>query len=214
MLAETGLLDGLDTTTHWAFAPTFRANFPQVNLHIDKVLVVAGQRGEYVMTGAASSWQDLIVYLISRHISPATAQNIGKFMLYSWDSRCQVPFSPPAEHGDSIIRQVQDWLKAKHARGVSTEQMADQSGLSPATFNRRFKQATGYSPIRYPQRVRGERARHLLESRDVPIEEIGWEVGYEELAAFRQIFKRLTTLSPGEYRRKFRIPEQTLARIA
>jgi transcriptional regulator GlxA family with amidase domain len=217
LLAETGLLDGLDTTTHWAFAPTFRMNFPQVNLHIDEVLMVAGQRGEFVMTGAASSWQDLIVYLISRHVSPATAQNIGKFLLYSWDCRSQapfMPFSPPADHGDSIIRQVQDWLQANHARGVTVEQIADQSGLTPTTFNRRFKQATGYSPIQYLQRVRVERARQLLEISNESIEQIAWEVGYEEVAAFRRVFKRFTTLSPGEYRRKFRIPEQSLARIA
>ena len=217
LLAETGLLDGLDTTTHWAFAPTFRKNFPQVNLHVDEVLMVGGQRGEFVMTGAASSWQDLIVYLISRHASPAIAQKIGKFMLYSWDCRSQapfMPFSPPADHGDSVIRQVQDWLQANHARGVSVEQMAEQSGLAATTFNRRFKQATGYSPIQYLQHLRVEKARGLLEGSDVPIEAISWDVGYEEVAAFRRIFKRLTTMSPGDYRRKFRIPERSLARIA
>jgi transcriptional regulator GlxA family with amidase domain len=213
LLAETGLLDGRDTTTHWAFADTFRKNFPEVNLHIDEVLLVAGERGEFVMTGAASSWQDLIVYLISRHASPATAQAIGKFMLYSWDSRSQapfMPFSPPGDHGDSIIRQAQDWLQANHAGEVTIEQMAKQSGLAAITFNRRFKQATGFSPIRYLQRLRVDIARHMLEGSDDPVEQVSWAVGYKDVAAFRRVFKRVTSLSPGAYRRKFRIPHKPL----
>lgn len=217
LLAETGLLDGRDTTTHWAFAPTFQRNFPDINLHIDEVLVVAGERGEFVMSGAASSWQDLIIYLISRHASPATAQAIGKFLLYHWDARSQapfMPFAPRTEHGDAVIRQAQDWLHANDSRGVTVERMAQQSGLASTTFNRRFRQATGHSPVQYLQRLRVEQARHLLEQTDSPIDEISWKVGYEEASAFRRVFKRVTTLSPGDYRRMFRIPDKRLAGIA
>lgn len=217
LLAETGLLDGRDSTTHWAFAPTFRRNFPDINLHIDELLVVAGERGEFVMSGAASSWQDLIIYLISRHASPATAQAIGKFLLYHWDARSQapfMPFSPRTEHGDAVIRQVQDWLHHGNSRSITVERMAQKSDLATATFNRRFRQATGFSPVQYLQNLRVEQARHLLEQTDNPIDEISWKVGYEETSAFRRVFKRVTTLSPGEYRRKFQIPDKSQARTA
>lgn len=214
LLAETGLLDGLDTTTHWAFAPTFRRNFPNIRLRVEELLIVAGKNGEFVMSGAASSWQNLILFLIARHAGPTAAQAIGKFLLYHWESRSQlpfVPFDPPTDHGDATIRQLQDSLHAGDAKGVSVEQMARQCGLSMPTFNRRFKRATGYSPVRYLQNLRVEKAKHLLELSDTPVDEISWEVGYEEAAAFRRVFKRITSLSPAEYRRKFRFHNTPLA---
>jgi transcriptional regulator GlxA family with amidase domain len=215
LLAETGLLDGRDTTTHWAFAATFRRNFPNVRLRVEELLIVAGKNGELVMSGAASSWQDLILYLIARHASPTTAQAIGKFLLYHWDSRSQapfVPFAPPTDHGDGAIRKVQDWLHAGDAMDISVEQMARQCGLPRPTFNRRFKRATGHSPVHYLQNLRVEKAKHLLERTDDPVEEISWKVGYEETAAFRRVFKRITSLNPNEYRRKFRFPGTLSAR--
>jgi transcriptional regulator GlxA family with amidase domain len=208
LLAETGLLDGMETTTHWAFAPTFRRNFPNVSLRIDELVVVAGNNGEFVMSGAASSWQDLILYLIARHASPTTAHEIGRFLLYRWDSKQTpfVPFAPPTDHGDGAIRRIQDRLHASDLKGLSVEQMARECGLPGSTFNRRFRGATGYSPLRYLQNLRVERARRLLERTDDSVEQISWKVGYEEAAAFRRVFKRITTLSPGEYRRKFQFP--------
>jgi transcriptional regulator GlxA family with amidase domain len=209
LLAETGLLDGLETTTHWAFAPTFRRNFPDIRLRVEELLIVAGRNGEFVMSGAASSWQDLILYLISRHASATTAQAIGKFLLYQWDSRSQapfVPFAPPTDHGDGAIRTVQDWLHGGDALDVSVDQMAHRCGLPRPTFNRHFKRATGHSPVHYLQHLRVEQAKQLLERTNTPVEEISWKVGYEETAAFRRVFKRITRLSPNEYRRKFRFP--------
>ncbi len=215
LLAETGLLTGLDTTTHWAFAPTFRQNFPDINLRIDELLIVAGANGEFVVSGAANSWQDLVIYLISRHASPTSAQAIGKFLLYHWDSRSQapfVPFAPPTNHGDSAIRQLQDWLSSHDSLKVSVDEMARQSGMPGPTFSRRFRHATGYSPARYLQHLRVEEAKRLLERTDHPVEVISWDVGYEEPAAFRRVFKRLTSLSPGEYRRKFCVPVRAVVR--
>lgn len=206
LLAETGLLDGLDTTTHWAFASTFRRNFPAIRLRVDEVLVVAGSRGEFVMSGAASSWQDLVLFLIARHVSPTAAQAVGKFLLYHWDSRSQtpfIPFVPPTDHGDGTIRQLLDWLDSGEARDITVEELADRSGLPRPTFYRRFKRATGYSPVHYLQHLRVEAAKQLLERTETSVDEISWQVGYEETAAFRRIFKRLTRLSPGEFRRKF-----------
>jgi transcriptional regulator GlxA family with amidase domain len=208
LLAETGLLDGRATTTHWAFAETFRRNFPQVRLRLDELLIVEGARGEFVMSGAANSWQDLILYLIARHVSPRAAQSVGKFLLYQWNTPGQVPFmpfSPSMDHGDGIIRALQEELHAEDRPALSVDDLASRARLARATFNRRFARATGHTPIDYLQRLRVEKAKALLEETDQPIEDIGWQVGYEEPAAFRRVFRKVTRFAPGEYRRKFRL---------
>jgi transcriptional regulator GlxA family with amidase domain len=208
LLAETGLLDGRETTTHWAFAGTFRRNFPQVRLRLEELLIVDGQRGEFVMSGAASSWQDLILYVVARHVSPRAAQALGKFLLYQWNTPSQVPFmpfTPETDHGDGAIRAVQEALDADARLNSTIDELAEWAGLARATFNRRFVRATGHAPIDYLQRLRVEKAKALLEESCQPIEEIGWQVGYEEPAAFRRLFRKVTRLTPGEYRRKFRL---------
>ncbi|MCC5968879.1 MAG: helix-turn-helix domain-containing protein [Pararhodobacter sp.] len=208
LLAETGLLDGRETTTHWAFADTFRRNFPQVRLRLEELLVVGGPRGEFVMSGAASSWQDLILYVIARHVSPRAAQSVGKFLLFQWNTPSQVPFmpfTPQTDHGDGAIRAVQDYLRGDARLDHSIDDLAEKAGLPRATFNRRFARATGHAPIAYLQRLRVEKAKALLEETGQAIEEIGWQVGYEEAAAFRRIFRKVTRLTPGEYRRKFQL---------
>lgn len=97
LLAETGLLDGRETTTHWAFADTFRRNFPQVRLRLEELLVVGGPRSEFIMSGAASSWQDLILYVVARHVSPRAAQTLGNFSSISGTrpARCRSCHSAP-----------------------------------------------------------------------------------------------------------------------
>lgn len=208
LLAETGLLDGRATTTHWAFAEDFRRNFPQVRLRLDELLLVDGARGEFVMSGAANSWQDLILYLISRHVSPRAAQAVGKFLLYQWNMPGQVPFmpfSPQMDHGDGIIRAVQDHIATRPRADLTVEQLAEKASLPRATFNRRFVRATGHAPIDYLQRLRVEKAKALLEETGETIEAIGWQVGYDEPAAFRRVFRKVTRLTPSDYRRKFRL---------
>lgn len=208
LLAETGLIDGMTTTTHWAFAPTFRRNFPHIDLRVDEVLVVAGPRGEFIMSGAASSWQDLVLHLIARHAGPTAAQAIGRFLLYHWDMRTQapfVPFDPPTDHGDAIVREVQRWLHEEGALGWSVDALCRRSQMSRPTFNRRFKRATGHTPVAYLQRLRVEEAKRLLERTDAPVDDICLRVGYDEAAAFRRVFKRVTGLTPAAYRRKFQL---------
>ena len=143
LLAETGLLDGLETTTHWAFAPTFQRNSANVNLQIDELLIVAGSNRELVRSGAASSWQDLTLYLTSRHANFTTAHEIGTFLLYRWDSKQTlfVPFAPPTDHGDGVIGQLQDRLHADEAVDLSVEEMARECGWTGSGFNRRFNRA-------------------------------------------------------------------------
>lgn len=210
LVAETGLLRGLEATIHWAFAPTFRHNFPDVRLNLRKVLVTGGERREFVMAGATGSWQDLVLYLVARHAGSEAARALGKFMLFQWHSDSQAPyisFAPFKDHGDAVIREAQEWLAGHLAVANPVEEVERRSGLPETTFKRRFKRATGYSPLQYVQNLRVETAKQCLESTKTPIEEITWKVGYEDPAFFRRLFKRITGMTPGGYRRKFKIPD-------
>jgi transcriptional regulator GlxA family with amidase domain len=209
LLAETGLLDGREATIHWAYAPTFRDNFPAVRLIPEKVLVATGEREEFVMSGASASWNDLVLYLIARHVGPTAAQAIARFMLLQWHEHGQAfyaAFQPRTDHGDAVVLAVQEWI-ARHAAAANpVAEMVHRSGLAERSFKRRFTNATGFSPITYVQRLRMEAARRRLERSDDPIDEIGWAIGYEDPAFFRRLFKRLMGVTPGIYRRKLRPP--------
>ena len=208
LLAETGLLDGGEATIHWAFAPTFRRNFPAVKLCTEEVLLTAGRRTEFVMTGGVTSWHDLVLYLIARHVSPAAAQAMARLMMLQWHGEGQAPyvtFSPQRGHGDAAVLLLQDWLATHYMIANPVEEMVARSHLTRRNFERRFAKATGLSPIAYVQAVRIQEAKRKIESTDRPVDEISYEVGYDNVAFFRRLFKRSTRLTPGAYRRKFRM---------
>ena len=210
LLAETGLLDGREATIHWAFARTFRRNFPNVRLRLEKVLVTTGERQQFVMSGASASWHDLVLYLVARHFGPPAAQAIAKFMLLQWHVDGQAPyavFETPTDHGDAAVLDAQQWLSDHFTVAAPVDEMVRRSGLAERSFKRRFKKATGYSPIAYVQHLRIEAAKRRLERTTVPIDEISWNVGYEDPAFFRRLFKRITRITPGDYRRKFQLPD-------
>jgi len=210
LLAETGLLDGREATVHWAYGKTFRRNFPAVRLSLEKVLVVAGERGQFVMSGASASWHDLALHLVARHVGPTAAQAISKFLLLQWHVDGQAPyvvFEPVLDHGDGVVLAAQRWLAEHYPVAAPVEEMTRRSGLAERSFKRRFARATGLSPIAYVQTLRVEEAKRRLERTDAPIDEIGWSVGYEDPASFRRLFKRVTQVTPGTYRRRFRVPE-------
>lgn len=206
LLAETGLLNGMEATIHWAFAHTFERNFPSVRLRIEEVLIVAGQREEFVMSGASASWHDLILYLIARHMSAAAALAMAKYMLLQPHIDGQAPyigFSRRTDHGDALVKRLQEWLETGFASESPVDGMVRLAGLPERTVKRRFSRATGYAPIEYVHRLRIEEAKRLLERTDKPVDEISWSVGYLDPAFFRRLFKRHTRLTPSGYRRKF-----------
>jgi transcriptional regulator GlxA family with amidase domain len=162
------------------------------------------------MSGASASWHDLVLYLVARHVGPAAAQAIAKFMLLQWHVDGQAPyvvFEAPTDHKDAAILDVQKWLNDYFTVAAPVEEMVKRSGLAERSFKRRFTKATGYSPIAYVQHLRIEEAKRRLERTDAPIDEISWAVGYEDPAFFRRLFKRITRITPGAYRRKFRFPD-------
>jgi transcriptional regulator GlxA family with amidase domain len=209
LTAETGLLDGRDATMHWASEAAFRRRYPGVTLRIDESLVVAGEGGRIVTSGAATAWHDLAMYLIARVVGPATANALARFYLLQWhDGQAAFKvFDPPTDHGDAAVATAQRWIAGNLAVAAPVEEMAASSGLAERTFKRRFKAATGETPIAYVQRLRVERAKRLLETTGEPVEEVAWAVGYEDPASFRRLFKRLTGLTAGDYRRRFSVPE-------
>lgn len=209
VLAQTGLLDAAEATTHWAYEETFRRHFPHIPLRLEKLLVQTGKRDEIIMSGAAGSWHDLALYLIAHTAGVAAAQFVAKFMLLEWHvdgQRAYSIFTPQRDHGDAIVAQAQEWLDRNLSACNPVEAMMEISGIPARTFNRRFAQATGLTPIRYVQQLRIEHAKRYLERSTRPIEQIAWQVGYEDVAFFRRVFKRLTGICPGVYRRKLQLP--------
>lgn len=210
LLAETGLFDGRETAVHWAYAQKFRQSFPDVPVMPDKVLVIAGDNQQLISSGASTSWHDLVLYLISSRVSPTAALAVARFFALEWHRDGLTPyivFSPRRDHGDAEVLTCQDWLATNFQIANPVEEMVRRSGLAERTFKRRFTSATGFPPISYVQHLRIEEAKRLLEQTTTAIDEIGWKVGYEEPAFFRRLFKRITGMTPGAYRRKFKLPD-------
>jgi transcriptional regulator GlxA family with amidase domain len=209
VLAEAGLLDGEQATTHSAYAPLFRDQYPNVALHAERILVQSGRGHDIVCAGGASSWQDLVLLLIARRAGTQEAIRISKLFLYQWHRDGQLPFSSMirnVSHGDAAILNCQEWIAAHYDRADIVAELARRSGMPKRTFDRRFRAATGYSPLAYVQALRVEEAKQVLETSAVPVEAVGREVGYEDAASFRRLFRRLAGMTPGDYRRKFQMP--------
>ena len=209
LLAETGLLDGKEATIHWIYAPTFRRNFPNVRLRLDKALIATGEHAGLIMSGASTSWHDLVLCVIGQRMGPTAAQSVARFFAFQLHADGLSPyvvFEPSTDHGDAAIRSAQEWLRGHFSVANPIDQVVKQSGIPERSFKRRFKSATGLPPIEYVQRLRVEEAKRRLERTAAPIDEIGWNVGYEDPAFFRRLFKRTTGITAGAYRRKFQIP--------
>lgn len=209
LLAETGLFDGQPTTVHWGYAEAFAKVFPRVPLQPDRVLIVAGEREQLITSGASMTWHDLVLYLIARHVGATAAQTVARFFALQWHHDGLAPyivFQGRNDHGDAAIAEAQSWLSTHFSVASPVEEMVKRSGLAERTFKRRFTEATGLAPIDYVQRLRIEDAKRRLERTEAPADEISWQVGYEDGAYFRRLFKRTTGMTPGAYRRRFQVP--------
>lgn len=209
VLAEAGLLDGGEATTHWSYVPLFRREFPRVRLHPERILVQTGEGHRIVSAGGASSWQDLSLYLVARHAGNEEAIRLSKLFLYQWHREGQLPYASMmqnVDHGDHAIERCQGWLADNYACADPVGEMVRRAGLAKRTFDRRFRNATGYAPLAYVQALRIEEAKQELETGDEAIEAIGEEVGYADPVFFRRLFRRLTGMTPAAYRKKFKVP--------
>jgi transcriptional regulator GlxA family with amidase domain len=209
VLAEAGLLEGQEATTHWSYAPLFRKLYPNVTLHEDRILVQSSPGHSIACSGGASSWQDLALLLIARHAGTEEAIRISKLFLYQWHRDGQLPYASMianVNHSDAVILRCQTWLAQNYERTDIVAELVRQSKLPKRTFDRRFKAATGYSPLAYIQALRIEEAKQLLETCSQTVDAIAREVGYEDTASFRRLFRRLAGMTPADYRRKFQLP--------
>jgi transcriptional regulator GlxA family with amidase domain len=206
MLAETGLLDGGDATSHWGYQDLFRRHYPRVRFRPEPNLCFADPAGRIVTAGGTTSWHDLALHIISRHVSPGEAMRIAKVYLLKWHDEGQLPYAPlvrPQPHPDAVVRGCEAWLRDHFRESGVVARVVGQAGVPERTLKRRFKQATGLALIDYVQNLRIEAAKHLLESSDQAVDEIGFAVGYEDPSFFRRLFRRRTGVTPGRYRRVF-----------
>lgn len=210
LLAEAGLLDGREATTHWAFVDMMKAEYPRIRVLGDRVLVSATDDHRIVTAGGATSWTDLVLYIVGRFAGAEEARRLAKMSLFDWHHNGQAPYSrltTRLQSSDKAIQDCQQWLASHYGDADPVAAMIRQSGLSRRTFNRRFRQATGHAPLDYVQRVRIEEAKQILETTDQPMDAIALEVGYGDAVSFRRLFKRLVHDTPASYRRRQRVPE-------
>jgi transcriptional regulator GlxA family with amidase domain len=210
LLAETGRFDGREATVHFNYSRAFATAYPAVPVHPERVLMISGVREELVTSGASMTWHDLVLYLIARYAGAAAAQQVARTFALQWHQDGLAPymiFEGKIDHGDSEILSAQQWVSGHFSVANPVEEMIRRSPLAERTFKRRFANATGLTPLDYVQRLRIEEAKRRLEQTDAPVDEISWQVGYEDAAFFRRLFKRTTGLAPGAYRKRFRIPE-------
>jgi transcriptional regulator GlxA family with amidase domain len=206
MLAETGLLDGCNATSHWGYQELFRGSYPKVRFDPAPNLTYADPAGRIVTAGGTTSWHDLVLHIISRHASPGEALRIAKVYLLKWHTEGDLPYANlvrPVPHGDSIVRKCEDWLQENFRNIEAIVQVTELAGIPERTLKRRFKAATGTTLIAYLQNLRVEEAKRLLEAGQMPVDEISEEAGYSDTSFFRRVFKRLTGLTPSHYRRLF-----------
>ena len=203
VLAETGLLDGRLATTNWIFARLFRRRYPKVLLKPERILT---QDKGLICSGAVSAFYNLGLHVIETFGSAELASQCSKSLLVDSSRASQASYAMLnvyKGHGDDGILKAQQWMEAHLTEKMSMENLAGHVGISPRHFIRRFKKATGESPLNCLQQMRIETAKKILETRTDRVDEITRSIGYENSSTFRKLFKKYTSLSPREYRNKF-----------
>ena len=203
MLAATGVLEGRKCSTHWAAANTFRQMFPGVSLQTDQL--ITDENGIYT-NGGAYSFLNLLIYLVEKFYNKETAIYCSKVFQIEPDRQSQSPFSiftGQKIHGDDLIKEAQDYLETNPEEKISVAYLSSRFSLSRRTFDRRFIKATGNTPVEYAQRVKVEAAKKAFETNRKNINEVMYEVGYADVKAFREVFKKITGMSPLAYRTRY-----------
>ncbi|MBZ6076663.1 GlxA family transcriptional regulator [Microvirga puerhi] len=212
LLAEAGLLDGKRATTHWGLVDSYRSRFPQVDWQPEYLIT---DSGDVFCGGGINSAADLSLYLVERFSSRDLARECAKALLIEMPRMWQVTFADAAlrkDHNDEIIRRAQDWMHEHFCSALSMDAVAARVGMSPRNFIRRFKAATGRTPLSYVHTIRITMAKRFLEDGQQTIQAVSQAVGYDDVIFFRDLFKRHTGLCPTEYRSRFGPPPGTAIR--
>lgn len=203
LLAAAGILDGKSCSTHWAAVDQLRQRFPKVNLQSDKL--ITEENGIYT-NGGAYSFLNLILYLVEKYFDRATAIFCSKVFQIEIGRQSQssfVIFNGQKQHDDDMIKAAQSYIEARTAEKISFEELSARFAIGRRNFDRRFIKATGNTPLEYFQRVKIESAKRAFENTRKSIHEVMFEVGYSDLKAFREVFRKITALSPLEYRNRY-----------
>jgi transcriptional regulator GlxA family with amidase domain len=203
LVAATGLLVGRSCSTHWNAAADFRRLFPEIDLQIDKL--ITAQQGIYT-NGGAYSFLNLILFLVEKYFDRQTAIYCSKVFQIEIERTSQSPFfifQAQKEHGDEMVCKAQNYIEENLIERISFEELASKLAVSRRNFDRRFIKATGNTPVEYLQRVKVEVAKKTLEKGRKTIFEVMNEVGYSDDKAFREVFKKITGLSPLNYKAKY-----------
>lgn len=203
LLAEAGLLNGRIATTHWAFADDMQERFPDVEVHSDKIIT---EQDNIICAGGATSWQDLVSYLIEKYSTVKTAKYIDQFFLLNSHQEGQRPYKllkSMAVHTDKVIQESQELIEKRLDEEELLAKVTQASGLPERTFKRHFKVATKQTPNEYIQNVRIDTAKDLLLISSSTVQEVAEQVGLMDGSYFRRLFKRKTGLSAQDFRKHF-----------
>jgi transcriptional regulator GlxA family with amidase domain len=203
LLASTGLLDGKSCSTHWIVADNFRSMFPKVNLQTDKL--ITDENGIYT-NGGAYSFLNLLIYLVEKYYDRQTAIYCSKVFQIEMDRQSQsefIIFKGQKLHGDDMVKEAQSFIENNLHEKVSFEHLSSRFAVGRRSFDRRFIKATGNTPLEYLQRVKIESAKRAFETSHKTINEVMYQVGYADVKAFREVFRKITGMSPLEYRSKY-----------
>jgi transcriptional regulator GlxA family with amidase domain len=203
LLATTGLLDGKTCSTHWAAADTFRTFFPKVDLQADRL--ITDENGIYT-NGGAYSFLNLVIYLVEKYFDRQTAIYCSKVFQVEMDRQSQSAFTiftGQKQHGDEMVKEAQAYIETNMQEKISVEHLSARFAVGRRNFDRRFIKATGNTPVEYLQRVKIESAKKALETSRKTINEVMYDVGYSDVKAFREVFRKVTGMSPLEYRRRY-----------
>ncbi|HEY5967506.1 MAG TPA: helix-turn-helix domain-containing protein [Chitinophagaceae bacterium] len=204
LLAATGLLEGKTCSTHWNAAAGFRRLFPNINLQLDKLITV--EPGIYT-NGGAYSFLNLLLFLVEKYFDRQTAIICSKIFQIDIERNSQSPFfifQAQKNHGDELVCQAQNYIEENLGEKISFEELASKLAISRRNFDRRFIKVTGNTPVEYLQRVKVEVAKSTLEKGRKSIFEVMNEVGYSDDKAFREVFKKITGLSPLDYKARYK----------
>lgn len=204
LLASTGLLNGLKSSTHWLYSDLFRQFFPDVILEDDKVITF--EKRIYTSGGANSYW-NLLLYIVEKYTNREVAIKASKFFELDINRNSQSPFTifrGQKEHLDFTVIEIQEFIEKNYNSKITVTELAKKFNLGRRTLERRFKKATNNSLIQYIQRVKIEAAKNKIELENKTISEIMYEVGYSDSKSYRDIFKKITKLTPLEYKNKYR----------
>lgn len=203
MLAASGLLNGKTCSTHWSAAGSFRSMFPKVKLQADKL--ITDEDGIYT-NGGAYSFLNLIIYLIEKYYDRETAIFCSKVFQIEMDRNSQSAFTiftGQKLHGDDMVKEAQAYIESKPGEKISVADLSSRFATGRRNFDRRFIKATGNTPVEYSQRVKIELAKKAFETSRKTINEVMYEAGYSDVKAFREVFRKITGMSPLEYRSRY-----------